>query len=639
MTAPDSKLSWIEENQRALVAEFARLKSRIMGEAGEQATHASSERESKEVSAIDWLSTVFGLSTFERDVLLLCAGVEMDSVLARACAEANNNPQRPYVTFSLALSALAEPHWSALTPQGSLRRWRLVEVEGSGAHINRPLRIDERILHFLAGVNELDARLQSLVRWCGPGREMADSHRHTAMAALAGIRKDRIGTMPVQLSGDDPSGQEDVAAHVATALGLQLYLLRAKDVPTVAAELDAFITLWERDSVLLPAALLMQIGAERASAAAVQLIERLHSQLFVACREPVGATRPMQRYDINKPDALEQKRLWTRALGPAASRLNGALDAVSAHFRLSAQQIAASGRAVGDQPEEKLADALWHACRSTGRPRLEDLAQRIEPRAGWDDLVLPESQIATLKEIAAHVRHRLQVYEDWGFARKCARGLAASALFSGESGTGKTMAAEVLAGELNLDLYRIDLSSVVSKYIGETERNLRCVFDAAEDSGAILLFDEADALFGKRSEVKDSHDRYANIEVSYLLQRMEAFRGALAILTTNLRQALDTAFQRRIRFFVSFPFPDVKQRRAIWQKVFPVQTPTNGLDYAKLANLHVAGGSIRNIALNAAFLAAENREPVNMAHVLRAAHGDAAKRERPLADAETRGWV
>lgn len=240
--------------------------------------------------------------------------------------------------------------------------------------------------------------------------------------------------------------------------------------------------------------------------------------------------------------------------------------------------------------------------------------------------------------MAAQVRHRLTVYQDWGFGHRSTRGLGITALFAGESGTGKTMAAEVLANELNLDLYRIDLSAVVSKYIGETERNLRRLFDAADESGAILLFDEADALFGKRSEVKDSHDRYANIEVSYLLQRMEAYRG-LAILTTNMKAALDQAFHRRLRFVIQFPFPDASQREAIWRSMFPAATPTDGLDYAKLAKLHMAGGNIRNIALNAAFLAAHAGESVRMGHLLQAAHSEAAKRDRPLSDAETRGWV
>jgi SpoVK/Ycf46/Vps4 family AAA+-type ATPase len=266
------------------------------------------------------------------------------------------------------------------------------------------------------------------------------------------------------------------------------------------------------------------------------------------------------------------------------------------------------------------------------------MAQRIVPCATWDDLILPDLQKNTLRQLAAQVRHRMKVYETWGFAEKGQRGLGVSALFTGVSGTGKTMAAEVLARELRLDLYRIDLSAVVSKYIGETEKNLKQVFDGAEEGGVLLLFDEADALFGRRSEVRDSHDRYANIEIGYLLQRMEAYQG-LAILTTNLRSSMDTAFQRRLRFTVNFLFPDAAHREAIWRKVFPAATPTEGLDAKKLAQLNVTGGNIRNIALNAAFLAAEAGTPVGMANLVEAARLEAQKIERPLSDAETRGWV
>ncbi len=230
------------------------------------------------------------------------------------------------------------------------------------------------------------------------------------------------------------------------------------------------------------------------------------------------------------------------------------------------------------------------------------------------------------------------MYRQWGFAARYSRGLGISALFAGASGTGKTMAAEVLAGELELDLYRIDLSAVVSKYIGETEKNLRRVFDAAEAGGAILLFDEADALFGKRSEVKDSHDRYANIEISYLLQRMEAYRG-LAILTTNMKSALDSAFLRRIRFIVDFPFPDARMREKIWEGVFPTETPLGSVNFKQLARLNIAGGNIRNIAMNAAFLAASENEPVQMSHLLMAARTEYAKIEKPLTDAEFKGWA
>ncbi|HET7287499.1 MAG TPA: ATP-binding protein, partial [Pyrinomonadaceae bacterium] len=268
---------------------------------------------------------------------------------------------------------------------------------------------------------------------------------------------------------------------------------------------------------------------------------------------------------------------------------------------------------------------------------LDDLAQRIVPAATWSDLVLPESQARGLREISVHVRQRAKVHGDWGFAAKGERGLGISALFAGSSGTGKTMAAEVLANDLRLDLYRIDLSQVVSKYIGETEKNLRRVFDAAEDGGAVLLFDEADALFGKRSEVKDSHDRYANIEVSYLLQRMEAYRG-LAILTTNLKAAVDTAFLRRLRFVIEFPFPDATHRAEIWRRIFPAETPVKDLDLSRLARLSIPGGNIRNIALHAAFLAADAGGAVTMAHLARAARSEYAKLEKPLTETEIGGW-
>ena len=232
---------------------------------------------------------------------------------------------------------------------------------------------------------------------------------------------------------------------------------------------------------------------------------------------------------------------------------------------------------------------------------------------------------------------RSQVYQTWGFGQKGNRGLGISALFYGESGTGKTMAAEVLAQVCQLDLYRIDLSTVVSKYIGETEKNLRRIFDAAETGGVILLFDEADALFGKRTEVKDSHDRHANIEVSYLLQRMEAYQG-LAILTTNLKNSLDKAFLRRLRFMLPFPLPDADARAQIWQRIFPIQTPQQHLDYDKLGQLKIAGGNIRNIALNAAFLAAATNEPVSMSHILQAAQREYLKLEKLLTNEEIEGW-
>jgi AAA+ superfamily predicted ATPase len=493
------------------------------------------------------------------------------------------------------------------------------------------------VLHYLAGVSYLDTRLRPLVRPHAAPAAMADGHAHVVEAAMRALERDDA-TPVLQLLGDDGAGQRDVAAAIASRLGLQLHLLRATDIPTGLHELDALALLWQREAALLDSALF--VDCEDGGSAAARLTQRPGGLTFIGARDPVAVHRPALHFAVDKPGAADQRRLWVQALGAQSARLNGALDGVATQFRLSAETIARTGEALRPAlAASPTPDAtLWQACRASVRNRLDELAQRVAPAAQWDDLVLPEPQKATLRQIATHVKHRFAVYDAWGFAAKGTRGLGISALFAGESGTGKTMAAEVLANELHLDLYRIDLAGAVSKYIGETEKNLRRIFDAAEDSGAILLFDEADALFGKRSDVKDSHDRYANIEVSYLLQRMEAYRG-LAILTTNLKNALDTAFLRRLRFVVQFPFPDARQRELIWRGAFPAATPLDGVDCAKLARLNMTGGGIRNIAMNAAFLAAEAGGAVAMPHLLHAARSEAAKRERALSDAETRGWV
>jgi hypothetical protein len=642
MNAPNSRLDWTDVNQQLMVAEFARIRARLAGEDSKAVTDDSCEIRAvlPAPSAIDRLVDCFGLSTFERDILLLCAGVEMDTNLATLCAAAQDNPQRSCATFSLALATLEEPHWSALSPVRPLRRWRLVEVSEESGLANARLHIDERVLHFLAGINYLDTRLEPLLQTGSISATMADSHRDISEVIVNALYERNAPAHIIQLQGDDRDGQADIAAGVAAELGLQLHILRAEDIPANPIERDSFANLWQRESVLLSSALLIECRDQANSAAVSRLAGHLSGLLFVSSHDPLEQRHGTLRFTVNKPAAPEQRRLWQQALGPAAQKLNGSLDGVASQYRLSAQTILNTGAAIGnaiaasDAPDEM----MWRTCRNLGRRQLDELAQRIEPTSRWEDLILPEHQKAVLSQVAAHVRNRLKVCEDWGFARKSSRGLGLSTLFAGESGTGKTMAAEVLANELHLDLYRIDLSSVVSKYIGETEKNLRKVFDAAEDSGAILLFDEADALFGKRSEVKDSHDRYANIEVSYLLQRMEVYTG-LAILTTNLKTALDTAFQRRLRFIVQFTFPDTGQREAIWRRIFPGATPTSNLDYRKLAQLQVSGGLIRNIALNAAFLAADADEPVGMAHLLHAAHGEGSKHERPLSDAETRGWL
>jgi hypothetical protein len=650
--------SWAESNQACLVMEFARLRRKL------DATDTSPHQQREPLdppSAIDQISEAFALSTFERQILLLCAGIEMDSILATQCSEAlgfGRNDRRGAISFSLALAVLDDPHWSALAPSSPLRRFHLVELESGHGLTSAPLRIDERILHYLAGVNELDSRLEPLLQTRSHPYWIAEEHLLIANDARRTMDIHSHDAPVLHLCGDDPRGQEDVAAVIARHVGRQLFILPIENIgglTTATSRLghseassadqsesaSQFAALWARESAILPAVLLVQCGATTLSTAAAQLMERLPAPLILASRDPLMLDRRLMRTLVNKPQPASQKQLWTRALGAAGASLNGHLDEITEQFRLSAETVASVGAFVGtttDDSGKVDPDRLWSTCRSLSRPRLDNLAQRILPAAGWDDLILPEPQKQALHQLAAQARHRMTVYECWGFADKGRRGLGISALFAGASGTGKTLAAEVLARELRLDLYRIDLSSVVSKYIGESEKNLKQVFDAAEEGGVLLLFDECDALFGKRSEAKDSHDRYANIEVSYLLQRMEDFQG-LAVLTTNFKSAMDKAFQRRLRFTVDFPFPGVLEREAIWQRAFPKKTPTSGLNIKRLAQLNMTGGNIRNIALNAAFLAAEAGLPVQMEHLLLATRQEAIKTERPLSENETRGWA
>lgn len=636
--APDA---WLDANQGLLTAEFASLKRLLRGEPDADGDIQGSRAWRAAPAAIDVLAERFALSPFERAVLLLSSGVEMDGELAPLCCAAG--PGQPWASFALALAVLPDAHWSALTPHAPLRRWRLLDTVGDGALLTARLQIDERVLHYLAGIDELDARLRPLLRELPPPPLMAAS-QHALAERIAAELHDDAPWPVVVLSGPDLPGKRDVAARLAAGLGLGLYALAADDIPAELTELDALATLWQREITLRRAALLIEADAPPPRAA-LRFIQRIGGLTLLATPEPVAFDRDSLNHPVAHPAPEDQLQLWQQALGaPAAARLGPALDTTAGEFRLSAADIRASAPQLACQLARQLpasadpASALRQACRSRRRLQLGGLAQPIEALAGWSDLILPDAPRQLLREIATQVRHQLTVCERWGFARKSARGLGIPALFAGESGTGKTMAAEVLARELGLDLFRIDLSAVVSKYIGETEKNLARLFDAAEDSGAILLFDEADALFGKRSEVRDSHDRYANIEVSYLLQRMEAYRG-LAILTTNQKAALDSAFQRRLRFVVNFPFPDLAEREAIWRSVFPAATPLEGLDYAKLARLGMTGGNIRNIAMNAAFRAADAGTPVTMAHLLHAAHSEAAKRDRTISEAETRGWT
>ncbi|MBS0015258.1 MAG: ATP-binding protein [Arthrospira sp. SH-MAG29] len=635
-------------DQQTLILALTRIKERIkaasLGETRPETTVANIVP-----PVLEQLCDTFGLSTFEQDLLLLCAGMELDADFPLLCAEANGDPQKPYPTFSLALNIFDDPHWSALTPNAPLRRWRLLEVGGGAVLTLSPLRIDERILHYLIGIQHLDERLFGIVESLGEPSLLVPSHQQLALKiAQTWSNFSEESQLPVvQICGEDIATRQAIAQVVCQQLDLELYLMDGDRIPSATAEFNLMLKLWERESVLGGYALVIdceQVEMSRHRDGIWQLIERIGSPLMITVRDRLPQrTRPLLNFEVTRPGAAEQYQYWEEHLGEGTTHLNGHLQRVTAQFNLPSPAIlavctATASQGISPEDTETFIDHLWDACRLQARPRMEDMAQRIEVKATWADLVLPSAQMQVLETMAAHLRQRSQVYENWGFGKKSDRGLGISALFAGPSGTGKTTAAEVLAQALRLDLYKIDLSSVISKYIGETEKNLRRVFDAAESGGAILLFDEADALFGKRSEVKDSHDRHANIEVSYLLQRMEAYRG-LAILTTNMKGALDPAFLRRIRFVVQFPFPDAKQRAEIWRRIFPSETPTDGLTVEKLARLSVSGGNIRNIALNAAFLAADAGEAVMMKHLLAAAQSEYMKLEKPLMDSEVKGWV
>ena len=646
-------MNWSEINQRALRAELARVRRALVrhGAQSEANRRRTNERETPvddtnkvdsaiAQSSLNNLCAMFSLSPFERDILLLCGGMELDSAFAADCVAASGDARKTYPTFSLALAALAEPHWSALLPAAPLRRWRLVELGTGDSVTTSPLRIDERILHYLTGVSYLDERLYGLFEPVTLSSELPPSQQEIADRLVELWRESATG-IAVQLFGNDDFARRAIPAVACAALGIPLYLVRASEIPVGSTEREAYFRLWERETVLSSCVLLIDCDRADSSEAAHPFIERSRGAIVLAAAEPLRVTpRPLIKIEVCKPRPAEQDAVWRAVLGPSAERLNGQLRQVASQFHLDAASIQAAGAEMSGQSsgtQAKAGTELWEICRTQSRRALPGLAQRIEVSAAWDDLVLPEAQRQNLREIALHVRHRFTVHEHWGFSQRNTRGLGISTLFSGPSGTGKTMAAEVLANELRLDLYRIDLSQVVSKYIGETEKNLAKVFEAAEGGGAILLFDEADALFGKRSEVKDSHDRYANIEVSYLLQRMESYRG-LAILTTNMKSALDPAFLRRIRFIIQFPFPNAIHRAEIWRRVFPQQTPTDGLDINKLAQLNIAGGSIQNVALRAAFLAADASEPVRMNHLLAAARSEYSKIEKPLTEMEIGGW-
>lgn len=607
------------------------------------------------------LSRQFGLSRFERDILMLSAALELDGKTAALCAKAAL-AARPYPTFALALQVFEEAEWDALAAHRPLRYWRLLEINQPGAEplVTSALRADERVVGYMVEPqHHLDDRLQAFVAPLAAGndeiqllsgsqrklaRELKDYLDRQQAAGAASIR--------IQLSGAESPAKLAIAREALAPLGIDLVQLTLENLPSQPAELEQLLRLWGRERLLLPVALYLEThhldtGEGTGHHQVLQRLAAAGGIVIIAGRDPRPEVDGFG-IEVEKPSPEEQLYAWRALLteagineqepalaGQLAAQFNldiGVIDSLArTTIALDKEKVAPD-----QEPAPSVKERMWQACLAKTSPRLDQLAQRLNAKATWEQLVLPDESVRLLHQICAQVELRTQVYSDWGFSARMNRGMGLSVLFAGESGTGKTMAAEVLANALNLHLYRIDLSAVVSKYIGETEKNLRRLFDAAEDGGAILFFDEADALFGKRSEVKDSHDRYANIEINYLLQRIESYRG-LAILATNLRSALDQAFMRRLRFILNFQFPAAAQRADIWRKVFPTATPIGELDYAHLARFNLTGGSIHNIALNAAFLAAGDRDKtVTMPLILDAIRSEMRKLDKPVNEAEFR---
>ncbi|HKP73491.1 MAG TPA: ATP-binding protein [Pyrinomonadaceae bacterium] len=627
--------------------------------------------------ALVMLGMQLGLSEFELELLLLCVAMELDTSVEGWCARAQNDKTRTYPTFALALSLFDAPSWDALSPHRPLRYWRLLEVNQSASLplTASPLRADERIVSYVKGLNSLDDRLAAML---APVTLPATDAFDDAPAMLAPSQRQAVeailwhwrftppsAALPlVELSGADAASKRLVAHAAASAFNRQLFSVGAEALTAQAAELDSLARLWQRETMLLPLALYLDAHDAAPPDRFLSGVARSNGLVLLGVRDPlpnVGETA--FTVDVSKPTTAEQEGAWRDALAdllpahddevdsppgspPVAAEADGYAGRLASQFSFNLPDIYnigesaraavhSSGQAAGRGTDATQKNDVWELCKARTRQRLDVLAERLEPKAKWEDIVLGEEAERLLRTVADQVRLRNTVYEQWGFARKMNRGFGISALFAGESGTGKTMAAEVIANDLRLNLYRIDLSAVVSKYIGETEKNLRRLFDAAENGGTILFFDEADALFGKRSEVKDSHDRYANIEINYLLQRMEGY-GGLAILATNMKSALDQAFMRRLRFIVNFTFPGASERKQMWEKAFPPELPKEALDYDRLARFSLTGGNIHNIALNAAFLAAQGNSPVTMPLVMSAARMEFRKLDRALNESDFR---
>lgn len=624
-------------------------------EAGLARSRAESARQGINLR-LETLARLFQLTPFEVDALLVCLAPELDLRYERLYAYLQDDLSKKRPSIDLILNLLCPSfetklaHRQRFAPNAPLRQHRLLHLfeDPSQPHpplLGQYLKVDERVTSFLLDVDDIDHRLRPYARLVTPQTRLAQlllpSGFRERLAHLVQATQAGQTGLTLYFQGPYGVGKQTTAEALCHEVGLNMLVI---DGPRLLAgqepAWDEALTLIEREALLQDSALYWQ-GFEALLAddqvfrrdALVRFLEHRRGLAFLAGNitwEPVDSfqQQPFVRVPFSRPDYAGRLQLWSQSLngqGPSEADLK----ALANKFRFSGGQVrdaAATARYLArwrdpDNGRVTAAD-LYAACRLQSNRRLGALAQKIEPLYTWPDIVLPDDQMDQLAAICSFVKHRARVYHDWGFDRKLSLGKGLNVLFAGPSGTGKTMAAEIIANELGLDLYKIDLSTVVSKYIGETEKNLARVFDEAETSNAILFFDEADALFGKRSEVKDAHDRYANIEISYLLQKMEAYEGVV-ILATNLRRNLDDAFARRMALTITFPLPEEEDRLAIWQRVWPPETPLAAdVDLAFLARqFKFTGGNIKNVALAAAFLAAEEAETgarVGMAHLIRA---------------------
>jgi SpoVK/Ycf46/Vps4 family AAA+-type ATPase len=633
---------------------------------------AESFRQGSQLS-LPRLAQLFSLSPFDVDALLICLAPELDLKYEKLYAYLQNDVTRKRPTADLILNLCCRSLDEKLQARTRLlsdaplikHELILAAIDPASEQttlLSRALKIDERILNYLLGAETIDERLASLARVTQPQVELGQVllpegiKQGLANAFQRDLgsadRRTGKGATVFVLQGPDGSGKKFVTEALCHEVGAELLI----------ADGPSLLSAGSRDSSLV--ARLFREARLRSAVVFIDQAEVLagdgekENQLGYALTSALGSfagivvagscdSRDLQwlstyprwvRFALPIPDFAVRKEIWRRALvedeATIASDID--LDPLADRFNFTPGRIHSAvvearrfASTCGGEARRIDANDLNQACRAQTGSRLPTLARKINPIFKWNDIILPSDCLGQLREVCAHVRHRQRVFSDWGFDGKISLGKGLGILFVGSSGTGKTMAAEIIAGELALDLYKIDLSGVVSKYIGETEKNLSRVFAEAEATNAVLFFDEADAIFGKRSEVKDSHDRYANIEINYLLQKMEEYEG-IVVLASNFQKNIDEAFTRRLRFIIEFPFPEKDYRGRIWRKVFPANTPlASDIDFDFLAHkLKVSGGNIRNIALSAAFLAAANSGHVGMEHIVCAAKREFQKMGR-----------